>query len=1132
MKIIDFALGHSRTFIAILFFLIFAGTSTYINIPKEAAPDVNIPYIYISLSDRGISPEDSEKLLVKPIEDEVKTVEGLKEMRSTAYSGGGNVLLEFDAGFDADKAIDDIREKVDRAKGDLPDNADDPTINEVNVSAFPILLISIIGDIEERTLQKLADELQDEIEGIPSVLEAKIGGKRKEQVDVIIDVRSLEGYNLKLDEIINIVDQNNRMVSAGEQDTGDGSFSIKVPGLYEDLSDVLETPIKTQGDAVIRFKDIAKVNKTFEDRVNYARVGGKPAITIEVSKRVGENLIDTVNEVKKVVNNKQKIFPKSVTVSFSQDQSNMIKEMVNNLENSVIAAVILVMIIILGILGIRSGFLVGVSIPGSFLTGILILSILGFTINFVVLFALILAVGLLVDGAIVVVEYADRKISEGLPIVDSFKMASKRMALPIIASTLTTLAAFAPLVFWPGLAGEFMKYLPITLLCVLSASLFMALLFVPVLGASLGTFSRVAFLIFATALLLFIFYTIFSFLINAVLPFSFVNKIIPFPLSIISVILIFRYSKIFSLSGKIKNYMNKRNTAISKIAHALSGESNINPIELSGFIGFYSNLINVLLRHPLKVVLSSIILLITIISSYAKFGNGVEFFPEVEPELSKLVIYGRGNLSVDEKNSLVSEVENIVLKVQDKNNEFKTIYTSSGDISDDSESAEDIIGSITMEYNDWDKRRPSKLILKEILEKSADIYGIKVESREQEEGPPSGKPINIELSSSDYITLNKEAIKITNYLNDMEGVINVENTTPMPGIEWELEIDRAQASKFNADITSIGNVIKLITNGIKLGEYRPDDSRDSVPIYLRYTSDYRTLDMLEDIRVPTNSGLIPITNIVKLKAKQRTGNIIRVDSKRTLDVKADVDIGILSDTKIKELEFAMGINSNPGKGRPVFIDKNKIKPLILDQNVSVKFKGEIADQKEAQAFLQKAFIVALFVMGMILVTQFNSFYSAFLILFAVIMSIAGVFIGLIITGQVFGIVMTGVGVIALAGIVVNNNIILIDTFDYLKKTITDRKVAIIKTGAQRLRPVLLTTVTTILGLMPMTLMINIDFFTREIQYASPSTQWWVQMSTAIVFGLFFATLLTLIVTPCALMLRENFSSWIDKRKVN
>ncbi len=1131
MKIIEFALDHSRTFIAILIFLIIAGTSTYINIPKEAAPDVNIPFIYISLSDRGISPEDSEKLLVKPIEDEVKTVEGLKEMRSTAYSGGGNVLLEFNPGFDADKAIDDIREKVDRAKGELPDNADDPTINEVNVSAFPILLISIIGDIEERTLQNLADQLQDSIEGIPSVLEAKIGGKREEQVDVIIDVRSLEGYNLKLEEIINIVNQNNRMVSAGEQDTGDGSFSIKVPGLYENLDDVLETPIKTEGDSVIRFKDVASVKKTFEDRISYARVGGKPAVTIEVSKRVGENLIDTVNEVKKAVNEQKRNFPESVVITFSQDQSNMIKEMVNNLENSVIAAVILVMIIILGILGIRSGFLVGVSIPGSFLTGILTLSLMGFTINFVVLFALILAVGLLVDGAIVVVEYADRKINEGFSVSDSFKSASKRMALPIIASTLTTLAAFAPLVFWPGLAGEFMKYLPITLLCVLSASLFMALLFVPVLGASLGSFSKVAFLIFVPAFILFLLNSLFSTLIKSFLGFGFLSSILPILISIISIILIFRYLRFYSISNKIRDYMNKRNENVSETAIALSGESKINPIELPGFIGLYSNLINVLLKHPLKVVLVSIFLLIGIISSYARFGNGVEFFPEVEPELSKLIIYGRGNLSVDEKNDLVSEVEDIVLSIQEKRKEFKTIYTSSGNISDDSESAEDIIGSITMEYNEWDKRRPSKLILKEILDKTMNIYGIKVESREQEGGPPSGKPINIEITSSNYEILNKEAIKITNYLQSMDGVINVENTTPMPGIEWELEIDRAQASKFNADISSIGNVVKLITNGIKLGEYRPNDSRNSVPIYLRYTSDYRTLDMLEDIRIPTNSGLIPISNIVKLKPKQRTGNIIRVDSKRTLDVKADVDVGVLSDSKIKELQIAMGIESDSNnRGRPVFVDKSKIKPLDLDPKVSIKFKGEAQDQKEAQAFLQKAFLVALFVMGMILVTQFNSFYSAFLILFAVIMSIAGVFIGLIITGQVFGIVMTGVGVIALAGIVVNNNIILIDTFDYLKKTVKDKKIAIIKTGAQRLRPVLLTTTTTILGLMPMTLMINIDFFTREINYGSPDTQWWVQMSTAIVFGLLFATLLTLIVTPCALMLKENYYTWLEKKK--
>ena len=426
MNIIDYAISHARVFFGILIFIIAAGSSTYISIPKEATPDVNIPIVYVSLSQKGISASDSERLLIKPIEDEVKTVEGIKEIRSTAYTGGGNVLLEFDAGFNADKAMDDIREKVDRAKGDLPKEADDPTVNEVNISQFPIILISLSGNLPDRTLQELAKILKDEIETIPSVLEAKIGGKLNEQVDIIINPIALEGYDINIENLINIVNQNNMMVSAGNQDTGEGSFNISVPGLYETLDDVLDTPIKTFGDSVITFRDIAKVNRTFEDRKSYASVNGKNAVTIEVSKRVGENIIDTIKKIKDVSSKVTKNFPESVNLSFSQDQSNTVKNMLNSLQNNVIAAIILVLIIILGSLGIRSGLLVGISIPGSFLSGILVLSIMGFTVNIVVLFALILSVGLLVDGAIVVVEYADRKIQEGLSIKDSYAAASKK----------------------------------------------------------------------------------------------------------------------------------------------------------------------------------------------------------------------------------------------------------------------------------------------------------------------------------------------------------------------------------------------------------------------------------------------------------------------------------------------------------------------------------------------------------------------------------------------------------------------------------------------------------------------------------------------------------------------------------
>lgn len=1127
MNLIDYAISHARVFFGILIFIIAAGSSTYISIPKEAVPDVNIPIIYVSLSQKGISANDSERLLVKPIEDEVKTVEGIKEIRSTAYTGGGNVLLEFDAGFDADKAMDDIREKVDRAKGDLPNEADEPTVNEVNISAFPIILISLSGNLPDRTLQDLAENLQDEIETIPSVLEAKIGGRRNEQVDVIIDTLALEGYNINIENLINTVNQNNMMVSAGEQDTGDGSFNIKVPGLYETIDDVLDTPIKTFGDSVITFRDIAKVKRTFEDRKSYANVNGKNSVTIEVSKRVGENIIDTIKKIKEVSEQVTKDFPPSVDISFSQDQSKTIQTMLNSLQNNVIAAIILVLIIILGALGVRSGFLVGVSIPGSFLSGILLLSIMGFTMNIVVLFALILSVGLLVDGAIVIVEYADRKIKEGLTIKESFAGASKKMARPIISSTATTLAAFVPLLFWPGLAGEFMKYLPITLICVLTSSLFMALLFVPVLGTIINTITRVFLQFVIPTLLSLILFNIFSILTNYVD----INGL-KIPLTIIKylaslALFIFTFIKIIPSVYKISESINKKQGNISESSKILSSESDVSVITLKGFIGSYAKLINFLLNHPAKVIVSAILILAGVSFTYTKIGSGIEFFPEVEPELAKIVVYARGNLSAKEKRDYVSRVENIILKIQSKNNEFKNIYALSGNISDQSEASEDFIGSISLEYNDWDKRRKSKVILNEILNKTKTIKGIKVESREQEGGPPTGKPINIKLTSPNKSLLLSESYRLKEFIDSYPELINIEDNFPAPGIEWEINVNRKQAAKFGANISTIGNVIKLATNGIKLGEYRPDDSNDSIPMYLRYPSEGRTLDIIQNLRVNTAVGLVPISNFVEIIANNRTGNIVRVNSKNAINIQADIEVGVYADAKVKEMEYVLGINNFPPsfRGKPI----ENLKKFNLDPRIKVQLIGENQDQKEAQDFLSKAFAVALFMMLMILLLQFNSFYSGFLILFSVVMSTTGVFIGLMITGQAFSIVMTGVGVIALAGIVVNNNIILIDTFDFLKNKMPTVREAIIKTGAQRIRPVLLTTFTTVLGLLPMVTMTNVDFVTREITRGSPDTQWWVQLSTAIVFGLIFATILTLIVTPSALMLRENIKTWYQNK---
>ncbi len=1126
MNIIDYAINHSRVFMGVLLFVIISGASTYLTIPKESTPDVSIPIVYISLSQNGISPEDSERLLVKPIEDEVKTVEGVKEVRSTAYSGGGNVLLEFDAGFDSDQAMVDIREKVDRAKGDLPSEADEPTVNEVNISTFPIISISLSGEVPDRTLQDLAEILQDDIETIPSVLEAKIGGKRNEQVDILINPTAVESYGINLESLINIVRQNNKMVSAGGQDTGDGSFDIKVPGLYESIEDVLNTPVKTNGDSVITFRDIAQVKRTFEDRQSFANVNGSNSVTIDVSKRIGENIINTIDEVKKITENISENFPENVDISFGSDQSKGIKTMLNSLQNNVIAAIILVLIIILGALGVRSGLLVGVSIPGSFLSGLLALSIMGYTINIVVLFALILSVGLLVDGAIVVVEYADRKIKEGLSVKAAFANASKKMSLPIISSTATTLAAFLPLIFWPGIAGEFMKYLPITLICVLISSLFMALLFVPVLGSILNTVSRVLLQFIIPLLLSLIFFNVltFGFGMLELKSFNFILSIAKYILSLS--LFIFVFIKIIPRVYKISEGVNSTENLISKNAQILSSDSNEPILNVTGFVGLYAKILNFLLNHPLKVIISALIILISVNYTYTKVGEGVEFFPDVEPDLAKIVVFARGNLSVQEKKDYVKRVENIILKIQAEKQEFKNIYSLSGNVSEQSESSEDFIGSISLEYNDWDKRRKSKIILAEILQETKSINGIKVESREQQGGPGDGKPINIKLTSDNKKLLISEGVKLKKFIDNYPKLMNIEDNLPAPGIEWEINVDRKQASKFGANITSIGNVIKLATNGLKLGEYRPDDSNESIPLYLRYPNEGRTLDRIDNLRVSTSNGLVPISNFVEILPNNRTGNIIRVNSKNAINIQADVEPGVYPGGKVKELEYVLGISEIAPSWRGRTLDLPRYE---LNSKIKAELIGENEDQKQAQQFLTKAFGVALFLMLMILLLQFNSFYSSFLILFAVVMSTAGVFIGLMVTAQPFGIVMSGVGVIALAGIVVNNNIILIDTFEFLKKNTSNIREAIIKTGAQRLRPVLLTTTTTVLGLLPMVTMTNVDFISREITRGSPDTQWWVQLSTAIVFGLIFATVLTLIVTPSLLMFRENVKLWYQKK---
>ncbi len=1037
MQVIETAMSRSRTVLLTLAVVLVGGIVAYTSIPKEAEPDIEIPNIYVSVSFDGISPEDSERLLVRPLEQELRSIEGIKKMTASAYEGGANVLLEFDAGVNTDKALQDVREKVDKAKAEIPSEADEPTVNEVKMSRFdPMLVLNLAGDVSERTLTTIARDLKEKIEGLNGVLEVNLVGVREELMEVVVNPLAMESYGLDQAQIISFLSLNNRLVAAGSLQSAEGRFPVKVPGVVETAEDVLNMPIKAVGDRIVHFKDIAEVRRTYKDAESYARLNGKPALAIEVVQRSGANLIDTIGEVKALVDEERAYWPAEVDIVASRDKSKDVNDMLSELQNSVLIAVLLVFIVIIGILGIRSALLVGVAIPGSFLMGILLIGAFGITINMMVLFALIMAVGMLVDGAIVVTEMADRRMAEGESRYDAYSRAAIRMAWPIIASTCTTLAAFVPLVLWPGMAGEFMKYLPITLIAVLSASLFMALIFVPTLGS------------------------------------------------------------LFGKTGA-QNEEARRN-----LAAAETGDLDT----VTGLTGRYIQFLKATLTRPWRNVGAVVALLISIYVAFGLFGSGVERFPDVEQPFGMVDVRARGDLSTDEKDVLVRQVEARVLGMP----EIEFVYAKTG--AGGSQSAEDQIGSLTLNYIEWDQRRGQDEILAEIRERTADLAGIAIETRKPDAGPPEGKPINIEFASRNYELLEPTVEYVRARLAEHPGVMNIEDSLPLPGIEWQIRVDRAEAARFGADVSLVGAMVQLVTNGIKIGEYRPDDSDEEIDIRVRYPMESRTLAQIDELRIPTDNGLVPISTFVTREPAQKVSTINRTDRRRTVTIQADVLPGFLPTDVINELQIQAA-------------------DLDIDPRVSFAFRGSFEDQQADQEFLNRAFFMALAMMAIILVTQFNSLYQAGLILTAVIFSTGGVLLGHLLMGKPFGIIMSSVGVITLAGIVVNNNIVFIDTYNVLRSRGSAAYDAIVRTCAIRLRPVLLTTVTTIIGLMPMVLGVNINLIDREISVGAPSSQWWTQLASSVAGGLAFATVLTLFLTPSLLMIQARISEQRSTRDV-
>ncbi len=1088
--IVDWALGRARMILAFIILSIIAGAYSYTTLPKEGAPDIDIPALFVTVVYPGISAEDAERLLVKPLETAMSEVSGLQKMSATAAEGFGGIALEFEFGWDKSATMADVRAQLSDAESNMPDGIASTSINEINFSEFPVIILALSGAVPERTLLRVAKDLQSALEGLPPVLEVGIAGQRDEMMEVLIDPLKLEAYNVTANELINAVNNNNRLIAAGEIEIGTGSYAIKIPSAFNQVQDVYSLPIKRNGDRVVTLGDIADIRLTFEDRRGTARFNGEDTVALQVVKRKGYNVIDTVALVRETIEAELAKWPedlrRAVEVNFSLDNSIQVNNMVNQLLASVLTAIALVMIVVLAALGVRSSILVGFAIPTSFLLTFAMLSVLGIAISNIVMFGLILAVGMLVDGAIVVVEYADKRIKQGVGPMRAYGMAAKRMFWPIISSTGTTLCAFLPFLFWPGVAGQFMAKLPVTIIIVLSASLLVALVYLPVVGGVVGRMSKT---------------------MDRISGFlrSHFNVFIRLALLLGALVLTYQ-SVIFALRGAVLPGGIGFSVGAMMIAVFMGSlkrpkrekvaKAGYKRTWFGHFIGFISG-------NPLMPLVSIGVVAVFVFSVFTVFGannKGFEFFVETEPERAVAYVQARGNLSIIEQDRLVREAEAAITSVPGV--EYVFAFAGSGGLNTNTGGAVkpiDTIGEIQIELAPWDQRRKGKLIIAELNARLAEIPGIRAQIVEQSMGPAAAKAINLQISGDNWEELVATTTYIRSYFASQPELVDVEDTQPLPGIDWQLDVDVEEAGRFGTDVASIGGMVQLVTRGLTIGTMRTDNADDEIDIRVRFPEKDRLLSTLDTLRVRTQQALVPLSNFVTRTPVPQLGQIDRVDKQRYFRVLAGV---------------AEGVNANDETARLTEWLENEAE---IPEGISWIFTGDTEEQAETQAFLGSAFLGALGLMFVILLAQFNSFYNSVLVLLAVVLSTTGVLIGMLVMGQAFSFIMTGTGVVALAGIVVNNNIVLIDTYAEYSKYLP-RLEAIVRTAEARIRPVLLTTITTMAGLAPMMFGLSLDFINGGYTVDAPTALWWKQLATAVVFGLGIATVLTLVITPAMLSL--------------
>ena len=1073
MIVSDTAVRQRVSVLVLALIILVFGTYCYRELPRESEPDITIPNVFVSTSYKGVASKDIETSITIEIEKKLKGLEGVKKIHSVSSEGLSSINIEFVTGTNIDDALQKVRDRVDEAKNELPaDLEEDPSIFEVNFSELPIVVFSLSGTCGIVCLKEIADDLKDDIEAIQGVLEAEVTGGIEREIRIEAFPEKLAYYNIPIFVLQDAVTKENRNTSGGVIRLGDGRFQLRVPGEFEQPDEIYHLVVGTHQGQPIYLKDVARVVDGFKDETSRSRLNGREAVNIMVKKRAGENIIGITDAIDKLLARVQPTWPKGTEITKLMDKAKEIRRMVADLENNILSGLVLVVFVLFFAMGIRNAVLVSLAIPFSMLLSFTVLYAMDITLNMVVLFSLTLALGMLVDNAIVIVENIYRYIEQGVPRIEAAKQATSEVAYAVIGSTLTTLAAFFPMLFWPGIMGEFMSYLPLTLIVTLSSSLFVAMVINPALAA------------------------------------------------------IFMKIKTGYREGSEAG--NDQAKSAEEIARA--GES---PVVIRGpILSFYVKSLQQALNYKISVVLIAVCFLVLLVQVWllrVGLEKPVEFFPNIEPKAMYVNLDTPEGADLDYVDSVVRQVELAVngydalqealptadryqASYEPKEHEKKDgrKFFGPGDIANiEYIYAKSVVTAgpgmmfdpnapnhVGIQFIDLEDRiRPSSESMEVIRERVKYIPGAKITVAEQEEGPPTGAPINIEIAGDDFETLGRIAKIIREMISNIPFVVDIRDDYVEGTPTVRVKLDRQKAALFGLYTDNIGTALKTAYNGLEVSTYREGDEDYDITVQLS-DARRRVTDVLRELMLPTPSGkMVPLTTLAQIEFAGGLGDIVRINHERVVTVKANVDE-----------------NKIPGPVARAQAEE-LLKKIPLPPGYRVSFTGEFEFQQESEDFLSKAFAIALFLIFLVLVTQFNSVAQPFIIMTAVILSLGGAFLGLTVINSPFGIIMTGVGVISLAGVVVNNGIVLIDYINKLRQRGFELREAVVAAGATRLRPVLLTAVTTILGLLPMVTGVSYDFHNLAISWVSESSQWWRSMAIVVIFGLLVATFLTLVVVP-------------------